>query len=207
MNYFFSSDFHLGHSNIIRYCNRPFKNADEMDSCIINNVNEMVDVDDVLYFLGDFSFKSKNADAVKKYRDRIFCKKIYFVIGNHDISATIRSVFKYYDDLKEVKVLEQEMTLCHYAMRVWNKSHFGTWGLFAHSHNSLKEIRADEYVGGLALDVGIDSAAYFHNKDEALPENYRPFTFQEIKQIMSWKKKKIDEHGYSLFPDHHKPVK
>ena len=27
---FFTSEHHFGHNNIIKYCNRPFRNADEM---------------------------------------------------------------------------------------------------------------------------------------------------------------------------------
>lgn len=54
INTWFTSDFHLGHQNIIRYCSRPFHSTGEMDEGILGNLNSMVRQNDVLYFLGDF---------------------------------------------------------------------------------------------------------------------------------------------------------
>ena len=39
---FFTSDLHLGHANIIRYCDRPFANVGEMDAELIRRWNETV---------------------------------------------------------------------------------------------------------------------------------------------------------------------
>jgi calcineurin-like phosphoesterase family protein len=50
----FTADFHLGHSNIIRYCNRPFPDTAEMDEAIIARLNASVKAEDELYYLGDF---------------------------------------------------------------------------------------------------------------------------------------------------------
>ena len=54
VNTWFTSDFHLGHRNIIRYCNRPFQSTGEMDAAILDNLNSRVQQNDILYFLGDF---------------------------------------------------------------------------------------------------------------------------------------------------------
>lgn len=53
-NIWFTSDFHLGHFNIIRYCNRPFVDTQEMNAAILERMNASVKAGDVLYFLGDF---------------------------------------------------------------------------------------------------------------------------------------------------------
>jgi calcineurin-like phosphoesterase family protein len=58
-NTWFTADFHFGHNNIIRYCNRPFRNGEEMDQTILEPLNASVKPNDTLYFLGDFCIGSK----------------------------------------------------------------------------------------------------------------------------------------------------
>ena len=57
---FFISDTHFGHTNIIKYCNRPFNNTDEMDTALIKNWNAKVPKDGIVYHLGDFAWGSIN---------------------------------------------------------------------------------------------------------------------------------------------------
>lgn len=65
----FTSDFHLGHSNIIRFCKRPFANAHEMNEAIVERMNSCVKPNDTLYFLGDFCLGSPR--YVTEYRERL----------------------------------------------------------------------------------------------------------------------------------------
>ena len=46
---FFSSDYHwyLGHKNILKYCDRPFKDTREMDEIIVLRYNEVVKPEDL----------------------------------------------------------------------------------------------------------------------------------------------------------------
>ena len=51
---FFTSDTHFYHGNIIRFCNRPFKDVETMNETIISNWNNTVGQDDIVFHLGDF---------------------------------------------------------------------------------------------------------------------------------------------------------
>ena len=37
----------------------------------------------------------------------------------------------------------QLVVLCHYAMRVWDRSHYGSWHLYGHSHGNLPPWKSD----------------------------------------------------------------
>ena len=50
------SDTHFDHTNIIRYCNRPFRSTKEMNNVVLRNWHKTVASGDVVYFLGDLVF-------------------------------------------------------------------------------------------------------------------------------------------------------
>jgi calcineurin-like phosphoesterase family protein len=79
---FVTSDLHLGHENIIRYCRRPFSSAAEMDEVLINNWNRIVREGEEVLFLGDLRYGPGAAPAgeyLSRLRGRITC-----IRGNHD---------------------------------------------------------------------------------------------------------------------------
>jgi calcineurin-like phosphoesterase family protein len=165
----FTSDFHFGHFNIIRYCNRPFTTTDEMDACIVDRMNQCVKPNDTLYFLGDFCMGS--IEKVAAYRKRLNCKKIHFIEGNHDkVTRKLQKVFVSWSSMSEIHVGKQGIILCHYAMRVWLHHGRGTWQLYGHSHSNLP----DEPLS-LSMDVGVDT------------HDFRPWQFEEVQAIMKAK--------------------
>lgn len=90
MNIWFWSDTHFYHFNIIHYENRPFKSVEHMNSTIINKFNERVKKDDLVFFLGDFNFKTGSnrgeGEPIKPQHiiNQLNCKNIHFISGNHD---------------------------------------------------------------------------------------------------------------------------
>lgn len=181
--YWFSSDWHLQHKNIIKYDNRPFKTIEEHDEIIISNFEKVVNKGDDFYFLGDFSF-TNDSKLLHNWFERLANKaNLFFISGNHDHHKVIpfyNSYGKYLRGLAEINVNNQDITLCHYAMKVWNKSHKGAWHLYGHSHHSLKDD-----PNSLSIDVGINGKNY----------NYLPLEFKQIQDIMSKKNyKPLDHH-------------
>jgi calcineurin-like phosphoesterase family protein len=79
---YFSSDWHLDHVNIIRYCDRPFKDVDEMNAAIIDNCNELVGEDDTLILLGDHAL-GRYPDSILKLR-ALRAGVLILAPGNHD---------------------------------------------------------------------------------------------------------------------------
>jgi calcineurin-like phosphoesterase family protein len=167
MNTYFTSDTHLQHANIIKYCNRPFKNVDEMDETIITNWNSIVKHDDLVYHLGDIGFGD-----IKNVLRRLN-GKIVLIRGSHDKSAlAVPERFESTSSLLEIKIDRQYITLCHYAMRSWPRSFHGSWHLFGHSHGRLPPL-------GKSFDVGVDN------------HNFYPWSLDEIKEKIN----SLEENG------------
>ena len=75
------ADTHFGHTNIIKYCNRPFSCTEDMDEALIKNWNETVSNNDVVLHLGDFGVGNK--EYVENIIKKLNGKKI-LIKGNHD---------------------------------------------------------------------------------------------------------------------------
>ena len=101
---YFISDTHFSHSNIIKYCNRPFNNVDIMNEALINNWNSIVNKNDIVYHLGDFTIDYDNlGELVKKLNG-----KIYLIRGNHEGKS-----IKFYNEIG-LKVLPSKTKLDEY---------------------------------------------------------------------------------------------
>ena len=166
-NIFFTSDTHFGHKNILKYCNRPFDNIDIMNYEIIQRWNSKINNNDICFHLGDFCFGDRNDDFDKYFNQ--LNGKIVWIKGNHDKLA-YKNKDKFYDynlGYLEINIGEQSITLCHYAMITWNKSHYGSWMLYGHSHGMLKDNN-----NSLSMDIGTDTNDYY------------PYSYNEIKELL-----------------------
>jgi len=82
MKTWFIADTHFHHYKIIEYCNRPFKDAKEMNYKLIQNWNKVVGSEDIVYMLGDFCLGDK--DAISNMAFQLNGRKM-LVCGNHDL--------------------------------------------------------------------------------------------------------------------------
>lgn len=78
---YFTSDWHIGHKNVLEFDQRPFKDLDEMHEALIKNFNMLVPDHGITYFLGDMGLCS--AGLLKSVIDRLNGTKV-LVRGNHD---------------------------------------------------------------------------------------------------------------------------
>ena len=194
---YFTSDLHFYHKNILKYQpDRPWKTVEEMNEGIIANWNATVKPEDEIYILGDFAFAQPTAQIALLRR---LNGKKYLVEGNHDemMNPELRAQFTWIKDFFELNVtfddgVKQRIILCHYAFRVWNKSHRGAWNFYGHSHGSLPP-------QGKQIDVGIDATIEYH-KWFGTNAGVKPFSPVSLDQIRVLLEKQDIYYG-----DHHQP--
>jgi len=124
---FVTADLHLGHNNIIKYCNRPFTSIKSMNSTLIKNWNRTVGINDIVYFLGDLGYNRGKLSTdywLNKLNGRII-----FIKGNHDSSRNIKFLSR--------KLLVNRgniFLLVHNPMDIpksWKR-----WSIHGHVHNN-----------------------------------------------------------------------
>ena len=63
--FFYTSDLHLGHANVIRFDKRPFADVEEINQYIINRWNDRVSEDDTVYIVGDICHRKRKSNMIK----------------------------------------------------------------------------------------------------------------------------------------------
>jgi len=90
--HFITSDWHIGHTNILNFCKRPFKDMDHMHRVLINNYNNTVPKDGICYFGGDMGMC--DMELLNGIISQLNGTKI-LILGNHDknMNAMYRAGF------------------------------------------------------------------------------------------------------------------
>ena len=83
---FFVSDTHFFHKNIIKYCDRPFSDVDEMNQFMIDRWNEAVGPDDIVIHVGDVFMGRYKSFQESGLIEGLNGRKI-LIEGNRDRSA------------------------------------------------------------------------------------------------------------------------
>lgn len=175
---FYIADWHFGHSNILAFDNRPFKDVDEMNRILMENWNKTVSADDTVYVLGDMFWC--NANVAIPVLDSLAGQKV-LIKGNHDRCNDRRflSRFTKVDEYLEIGDDARKIVLCHYPIPFF-KNHFYDWyHLYGHVHTSF-EYNMAQYNKFLMQEL-YDKDCFMYNVGAMLPYmNYTPRTLDEI---------------------------
>ncbi len=180
MNYWFTSDLHLGHGAIIEYCNRPFKDSFDMNDRIIHNWNQRVKKEDVVFHIGDFCFKhslsvtkllEQKPLKAKEWEEKLN-GKIIFIKGNHDNNNSCKT------NIRNIKI-EFGGHLLNLVHKPEHADFSVKINLVGHVHNAWKFQRRfnneSQYTD--CINVGIDV------------NDFRPQSFNKLySDYCHWKK-------------------
>ena len=161
---YFMADPHFGHEGIVPMMARVdgngklFTCSEEHDHALISNINALVGRSDELVIAGDWSWRNP-----MKYRQRIVCRHIKFILGNHDKRAKMAKVFGHVYEQYTAKVRSRtgndhiKAWFSHYPTAYWDGSHRGDCHLYGHTHSQREATLDALFPGRRAMDIGVDN--------------------------------------------------
>lgn len=147
------SDTHFDHTNIIRYCNRPFVSTREMNEYILHNWCRTVASDDLVYFLGDMAF-GRDSRKPRWWVTQVSGRKIW-VKGSHDHGIRPTSVIPGVERVvlsEQVKCGGVEFLLVH---DVFDAAINGWSGWIIHGHNHDNQPHLNRERGRVNVSVEV----------------------------------------------------
>lgn len=166
---FLTSDTHFFHEAIIKYCDRPFKNAEEMNYKLIEAWNKKVPQDGLVFHLGDFAWGGY--EFWKKIREQLN-GDIILIKGNHDIknmsSTAEQELFKYVTWQMLIEIEGRKVLLNHFPFLcyagVYREPKKLVYALFGHVHSGPgkkgEDIPRLVHTYPTQYDVGVDNNEY-----------------------------------------------
>lgn len=169
---YITSDEHYGHEAIIRYLKRPFTGIWEMRDALIERHNKTVPKtgNHLTIHAGDLFWRTM---STKDAADTLHAMngKHAFLFGNHDEimedSPWLCSQFEWVKGENKVggahliRFNNKKLLVSHFAHRVWERSHKGSYHVYGHSHQGLPPM-------GYSFDIGVEG------------HDYRPWSLEEI---------------------------
>lgn len=193
---------------------RKFETIETHDDQLVQAINTVVKPEDTLYHLGDWSFggiervwefrkrlncmnihlilgnhdhhieKNRKLVTWPQEAEMLELLKVEYQKTPKMIEFNLQDLFSSVQHYREVTIEGKHIILCHYAMRVWNKSHKGSWMLYGHSHGTLEQMRPQ-----IANPTWLGDMYYTKNyrtMDVGADTNYlMPYSFGQLKEIMA----------------------
>lgn len=140
---FFTSDFHFGMTDILRFEGRPFSSIEKMNEAYLRSCNSRAKEDDTIIHLGDLaSYKQDRGNVGLMQKPSELVKKLNAtfvnVRGNHDLSNKVKSLceslrlslgkmypdvsashFPSYDSRAKDHFINGDIHLCGHVHREW----------------------------------------------------------------------------------------
>jgi calcineurin-like phosphoesterase family protein len=167
-NIFFTSDWHLGHQNILTFkrqdgsAMRNFSNVEEMHEYMIERHNSVVSANDKVYVLGDVCFTNKWLHLV----DRFNGEKV-LIKGNHD-TLKLHRYAPYFKDVRGIHQFKG-VVMTHIPI---HPDSLSRWGVNIHGHLHTNFILRDGEVDDR-----------YHNVSVEVLNDYTPISLEEIKAL------------------------
>lgn len=174
----FTSDTHFGHTNIIRFCNRPFANVSAMNNGLIEMWNSQVGPNDRVIHLGDLYWGSDRS-AWLAVRRRLN-GHLALVPGNHDpvddllacgaVDELLPPICEVFYTCKRTKS-KRYFVLCHYPMAEWQRAQSGAIHLHGHTHGNAP-LGHPTPKGLRRLDVGVDPMNFLPQSPQSIMDRF-----------------------------------
>lgn len=207
---YFTSDWHVGHQNCLKFDERPFENLDEMHKALIKNFNYYVPKHGVTYFLGDMGFGP--SDLLGNIVRQLNGTKV-LVRGNHDrkMDAMYNAGFDVVVEKAQITIGNDIITMTHCplhgvfredttSMRShtpgenWHREadhlhkytieDFGQFHLHGHIHSRKNKTLSSKIdKTGRQLDVGVTAWGY------------KPVTLSDVQSWIARHKKENNENS------------
>jgi calcineurin-like phosphoesterase family protein len=150
---FFTSDWHIGHANCLKFDNRPFVCLDDMHKALITNFNKQVPEDGITYFLGDMILGTNDVNL--GVISQLNGLKI-LIRGNHDrnTESCYNAGFDVVMDTASMTIANEKVTLTHCPLK----------GLFREDTTLMKgRVEGENWHGeNRHPDFSIDDFGQFH---------------------------------------------
>lgn len=183
------SDTHLGHANIIKYCERPFKDVWEMDRVIVSRLCEAEAEGHAIFHLGDVAMNLTRAVRFVGWLSHP--ERHTLIVGNHDAYPKDNAYDRAFGRIvgtkkswrENVLLVEDELDgapvkvlLSHDPQRDLRGADINLYG---HHHNNIQ--RKPEHFPYEEWSWLLESTRHINVSSELL--DYRPRTLKELMEM------------------------
>jgi len=158
------SDHHFDHENIIEYCNRDFKNTEEMNNYMRKKWVNTVSKEDVVIHGGDIAMSTRKRiiDIVNSLPGNIL-----YILGNHD--DDLSSMTTPFPIVENVTIQRKGYRFLYTHNPDNVPDNWTEWILHGHVHNNKPFINYDKKM----INVSVENI------------NYKPISIDKITNILS----------------------